>query len=140
MLQKEIMMMNSTATKSAQDLKLVVFIVPKGMGTKVSKEARKLGAARRVILLGHGTAPKKVYLDILGIDYEPEKEIIMMVVRKKHLRNLMDQLTIMSHIDKPGHGIAFVIDLTHHAGWLNFLQMPADIPAEIAEAQGGIHE
>ncbi len=133
-------MMNSTATKSAQDLKMVFFVVPKGMGTKISKEARKLGAARRVILLAHGTAPKNIYLDVLGIDYEPEKEILMMLVRKKHLRNLVDQLTTMSHIDKPGHGIAFVIDVNHHAGWLNFLQIPEDAPGDDKEAQGGNHE
>jgi nitrogen regulatory protein PII len=132
---KEKIMMNSEATKNAENLKLVVFIVPKGMGTKVSKEARKLGATRRVILLGHGTAPKKIYLDILGIDYEPEKEILMMVVKKKHLRNLIDTLTHLSQIDRPAHGIAFVVDISCHAGWLNFLQV---MPEE--QLQGGKHE
>jgi nitrogen regulatory protein P-II 1 len=104
-----------------QDLKMVVFIVKKGLGTFISTEARKLGATRRIILLGKGTAPKKIYLDFLGIDYDPEKEVVMMLVQKKCLRTLMDTLTALSNIDQPGNGVAFVLDVSTHAGWLNLL-------------------
>jgi nitrogen regulatory protein P-II 1 len=116
------------------DMKLVVFVVKKGMGTKVSLEAKKYGAIRRLVLLGKGTAPKKIYLDFLGIDYEPEKEIVVMLVQKKCLRDLMDAVTIFSHIDQPGQGIAFVIDVAQYSGWINLLQMSANEPLGVLNA------
>ncbi len=121
MSEKEKMMSNMDV-HGKLNLKMVVFVVRKGMGTKVSTEARKCGATRRVVLYGKGTAPKKVYLDILGIEYEPEKEIVLMLAQKKCLKNLLETITQLSHIDRPGQGIGFVIDVSQYAGWLNFPQ------------------
>jgi nitrogen regulatory protein P-II 1 len=115
--------MNNKSESTDHDMKLLVFVVKKGMGSKVSLEAKKYGAMRRVVLLGKGTAPKKIYLDFLGIDYEPEKEIVIMLAEKKCVKDLMEALTRFSHIDQPGHGIAFVIDVAKHSGWLNLLQI-----------------
>jgi nitrogen regulatory protein P-II 1 len=117
------MPMNKEHESADFNMKLIVFVVKKGMGSKVSLEARKYGAMRRVVLLGKGTAPKKIYLDFLGIDYEPEKEIVIMIVEKKCLKDLIAALTKFSHIDQPGQGIAFVIDIAEHSGWLNLLQI-----------------
>lgn len=119
--------MNNIETSDSLCLKMLVFVVPKGMGTKVSVEAKKHGALRPMILLGKGTAPKKVYLDFLGIAYDPEKEVVLMLVQKKCLRDLIDTLTQLTHIDRPGHGIAFVLDVSQYSGWINLLQGSSDL-------------
>ena len=64
-------------TKNDNQYKLIVTIVIKGMGTRVVEASKRAGARGGTILLGRGTAPPSVYQNILGITFNPEKEIIL---------------------------------------------------------------
>jgi len=91
--------------------KLVITIVKKGMGSKVVEAAKKAGAKGGTIIFGRGTADKNIYLDILGMNYEPEKEVIFIIVRENITDNILDAITKECHMEKPGRGIAFVMPL-----------------------------
>ena len=91
--------------------KLVITIIKKGMGTKVALSAKKAGADSETIILGRGTADKNVYLEILGIDYEPEKEIVFSVAKDENTDDVLKTITKESLLDKPGRGIAFVVEM-----------------------------
>jgi len=92
--------------------KLIVVVVKKGLATKLVSAAKKAGAEGGTILFARGTAEKHVYENILGIDFEPEKEVILVVVPDTQQDAVLEAISIAGQLDKPGKGIGFVLDLS----------------------------
>lgn len=107
---------------SNKNSKLVITIVKKGMGSKVAKVAKKEGAEAGTIIFGRGIADENIYLDILGINYDPEKEVVFTIVRENLVNNILDAITKECHMEKPGRGIAFVIPLRGLEGIFHNMQ------------------
>lgn len=96
--------------------KIIVTIVSKGSASKIVTASRKAGAEGGTILLGSGTAGKSVYLDILGVNFDPEKEIILTLAPKDRVSEILQAILDKGNLNTPGKGIGFVINVKGLAG------------------------
>lgn len=101
---------------SGEKYKLIVTIVKKGTAGKVVEATSKAGVEGATIFFGKGTADKNIYLDFLGIDYNPEKEIILTLVKQPLAKKALEAICKASNLDKPGKGIGFMVDTQCLAG------------------------
>ena len=85
--------------------KLIGVIVGKGMASKIVAAAKAAGAHGGTIIHGRGTAPRSIYETILGIDYEPEKELVLVSVEASLADKVLAAVTETGNLDKPGKGI-----------------------------------
>ena len=94
---------------SPKKYKLVIVIAPKGRGSKIVVAAKKGGALGGTIISGRGTASKGIYERILGIAYEPEKELVLIGVHPPQLDAVLSTVTEAGNLDKPVNGVGFVL-------------------------------
>jgi nitrogen regulatory protein PII len=98
---------------------LIVTVVNKGWGEKVLETSMKAGATGGTIILGRGMGVHE-QRTLLGISLEPEKEIILSVVRSDEREAILKQIVAATELEKPGAGIAFtlpidkVLGISHH--------------------------
>ncbi len=91
--------------------KLLVIIIKKGLSGKVIKYAKEGGTVGWTLIYGRGSAEKHIYENILGIEYEPEKEIILIALKSNDVDNVLNTITEKMQLKKPGKGIGFVVDI-----------------------------
>lgn len=96
--------------------KLIVAIVAKGMGSKIVSAAKTAGARGGTIFLSRGTAHREVYETILGISFEPEKELVLVAAEAELLEGILAVITETGQLNKPGKGVAFVLELANIRG------------------------
>ncbi|MCB5952766.1 P-II family nitrogen regulator [Enterococcus sp. BWT-B8] len=94
----------------ALNLELIVTIVDGGTGSDVIEITKEAGAPGGTILHGRGAGVHDAGR-FLGIDIEPEKDIVLTIVPESLTNTVLNALSIEMKIFKPGNGIAFVIDL-----------------------------
>ncbi|MDR7870819.1 MAG: P-II family nitrogen regulator [Tissierellaceae bacterium] len=94
-----------------KDNKYLLFctIVDFGMGSKMVKEAKHLGAKGATLFLGRGTVNSSL-LHFLGL-HEIRKEILMIIIEEELEDIIYDGLNNKFSLDKPHHGIAFSMPL-----------------------------
>jgi nitrogen regulatory protein PII len=98
---------------------LIVTVVNKGWGEKVLETSMKAGATGGTILLGRGMGIHE-QRTLLGISLEPEKEVVLSVVRSDEREAILKQIVTATELEKPGAGIAFtlpidkVFGISHH--------------------------
>ncbi|HHT47535.1 MAG TPA: P-II family nitrogen regulator [Firmicutes bacterium] len=89
---------------------LIITIVNKGQAEKVVEASKKAGAEGGTIVLGRGTGiHEKVKL--FGISIEPEKELILTLIKKELTQTVLDAIVAKADLYKPGKGIAFVLEI-----------------------------
>lgn len=98
--------------QSGKGHKLIGIIVGKGMGSKIVAEAKAAGAQGGTIIHGRGTAAKSIYESILGIPYQPEKELVLIGVDASLLDDVLAVIVETGNLNKPGKGVCFVVNLT----------------------------
>lgn len=101
--------------------RLIVTIVKKGLGSKVVTVSKKAGAQGGTIILGRGTADKSISQKLLGIDYEPEKEIVLTLIQQEYMERVFDAIIQKMQLNKPGKGIIFLIDVKNFIGITHLL-------------------
>lgn len=101
---------------SAKKFKLVVIIAGKGLGSKIVTAAKGAGAQGGTILQGRGTAHPSVYETVLGIAYEPEKELALVGVEEDSLEAVLAAIAQAGKLERPGKGVCFVLDLARVRG------------------------
>lgn len=101
---------------SSKKYKLAVAIVSKGRGSKIVQAAKDKGAQGGTIIQGHGTATRGIYETILGIAYEPEKELVLIGVTAHQLSGVLEAVAVAGKLNTPGKGVGFVIDLAKMHG------------------------
>lgn len=90
---------------------VILTIVKKGAASKIVSASKKAGATGGTIMLGKGTAGKSIYTDLLGMDFDPEKEIILTFVKKDIADTVMESILKEGKLNKPGNGICFVVNM-----------------------------
>ncbi|WP_256312045.1 P-II family nitrogen regulator [Tissierella carlieri] len=108
-----------------KELVLSVAIVNLGNGSKVLKEAKKIGVAGGTIFLGRGTVKNHI-LEILGLD-EVKKEIVFMVSEDKLENQIHEVLTEKFHLNKPNHGIIFSLPVKKVLGVKSYGKSDMDL-------------
>lgn len=88
-------------------VKLLVTIVERGKGEKITELYWKYGITFHLICLGRGTADSDI-LAYLGLG-ETEKDVVLSVVLESRADEIMKLLRDEMKFDKPGQGIAFTI-------------------------------
>jgi len=94
---------------AGDDFKLVVVIVKKNLSRKVIKACRKGGSEGGTVMQGRGTGKKEIK-GILGVEVEPEKDIILSLTPNEKVDSVMHHITKCANLNKPGTGVAFIIN------------------------------
>ena len=101
--------------KNKNDYQLIITIVEQGKAEEVIECAKKGGAEGGTILTGRGAGIHDTS-KILGILIEPEKEVIFTLVEKEKTDAVLEAISTGMELEKPGRGIAFVIDVPKAVG------------------------
>ena len=101
--------------------KLIITIVKKGLGSKVVLATKQAGVRGGTILYGRGTQNKKLYLQMFGINFDPEREIILTIVAADMADSILEVITQTASLNKPGYGIAFMLDIKNILGIVQML-------------------
>lgn len=106
--------------------KLIITIVKKGLSKIVMKATKESGCEGATIFLGTGSNSKS-YLRFLGLDFEPEKEIIFTYVRKDIADSVLDSISYAAKLYKPNTGISFILNIKYLAGICHLLGLKEEI-------------
>lgn len=108
------------------NLKLIVTIVKKGDATKVLQATKLAGAEGGTILLGRGTISKKGILKFFQVEDMDQKEIILTLIDSTLSDKTLEMITKIGKLEKPGSGIAFLLDPTKTIGICHFNDQPSN--------------
>jgi nitrogen regulatory protein PII len=95
---------------------LILTIVNRGYAELVMDAAREAGARGGTVLYARGTgihATEK----FMNIDIQPEKEIVMTIVRRVSVRKLMHDILEASGLRTKARGISFTLPVTDRVGF-----------------------
>lgn len=102
------------------DFKLLIIIVKKDLSRKVIKACKEAGAEGGTVIHGRGTGTHDKG-SILGVTVEPEKDIILCLAPDQILDDVISHVTVAASLDKPGTGIAFVVNAKNICGIAHLL-------------------
>lgn len=106
-----------------ENFDLIVTIVNKGHSDPVVAASRRAGAEGGTILHGRGTGIREMK-SILGIAIEPEKDIVLTLVRTDISRAVLAAIVEAGNLEQPGTGIAFLMPVTGVAGICHLICQP----------------
>lgn len=96
-------------------LKVIFAIVKVEKASKVLEKAQEAGAEGGTIFYGRGKV-KHDKKEFLGIPLEPRKEIMMILIQEKYADQVLQTIRQEGKLDKPGTGLAFVMDVDQVVG------------------------
>jgi nitrogen regulatory protein PII len=102
------------------DYDLIVTIVSRGFAERIVGASKEAGAEGGTIFFGRGTGIHETKR-LLGIPIEPEKEIVLTAVPRDMTEKVLSRIVEAGHLDQPGTGIAFVLELKKVAGICHIL-------------------
>lgn len=100
---------------------LIVTIISKGYADGVIEAAKKAGADGATTLIGRGTGIHEK-AKILGVPIEPEKEIVLVLIRQTLAEQVLESIKRAVDLETPGRGLAFVIDVAKAIGITHTLE------------------
>ena len=100
---------------------LIVTVVNKGFAEEVVNAAKKAGAEGGTIINGRGTGIHE-NMKLFGIPIEPEKEIVLTIIDRTKSENVLIAIRNAVDLDKPGMGVAFVLQIEKTVGICHLLK------------------
>lgn len=100
---------------------LIVSIVRKGWGSTVLQASVQAGARGGTVLFGRGAGINEQE-KIFGVSIEPEKEIVLTVVRSDLVDRVLDEIVRAADLNDTGKGIAFVVPIEKVVGVAHFMK------------------
>lgn len=94
---------------------LIVTIINKGFSEDVVEASKKAGAEGGTILFGRGTGIHE-HAKLFNIIIEPEKELVLTLIDRKKTDDVLHAITAGLNLNKPGKGIAFVVEVERAIG------------------------
>lgn len=98
-----------------RDFDLIVTIVTRGTADVAVEAAKRAGAHGGTVLYGRGTGIHETET-FFGIAIQPEKEIILNLVRHDLTREIMHGIIEGAGLNTPGRGISFALPVEDVAG------------------------
>ncbi|MDR0934875.1 MAG: hypothetical protein LBM03_01035 [Erysipelotrichaceae bacterium] len=89
--------------------KLLLIIVNAGFSDQAVEVAQECGASGATVITARGTGAH--FVKLLGIHYEPEKEIILSVVHEDIGHKIIDEIKNKIGKDTPTSGICFMMPI-----------------------------
>lgn len=97
----------------------VIFtIVEKGLAQDVVDAAKLGGSTGATIINARGSGIHE-HTKFFSMDIEPEKEIVMIIIQKDKVEDVIKSIEATMHIDEPGKGILFTLDVNRVTGLYN---------------------
>ena len=96
--------------KNTSDFDLIVAIIGRGFADYVVSSARDAGATGATILYGRGTADADK--QVLGISLQPEREVVLILVKKDDRRKIMQAISDKTSLMEEGRGLCFSLPVS----------------------------
>ena len=90
-------------------------IVDRGMGETVVEAAEKAGSRGATIIHARGSGIHE-NSKLFSMVVEPEKDIVLILAEQSLTEGIVASIRETLKIDKPGHGIIFVLDINKTYG------------------------
>lgn len=94
---------------------LIITIVMEGYIENVMAAAKRAGASGGTVIKGRGLG-NKIPTKILGFNIEPEKDIVLNIVREEDKNKVMEEITKDVGIKTPGKGICLSLPVDSTVG------------------------
>jgi hypothetical protein len=101
--------------KAKNEFTLILTVVNRGFADTVVNAGREAGARGGTILYARGTGVHEVE-KFFAISIQPEKEIILTLVKKEETRGVMEQIVKMSGLKTEGKGLSIALPVSNVAG------------------------
>ncbi len=100
-----------------EDMKMeaIFIIVDKNKSEDVIEAGRKAGFRGGTIIHGRGSGTSE-NARLFNIEIEPEKDVILILSKEEETEKIVDVIKEELHIEEPGTGIIFVLDVTRSVG------------------------
>lgn len=102
---------------------LIVTIVNRGFSDYVVETARQAGATGATIINARGTSLHETD-KFLGISIQPEKEVVLILVRKENRNKIMTEICIASNLNQEGKGLCFSLPVSNLKGVAHLFEKP----------------
>ncbi len=113
--------MENPKNPQSQEFDLIVTIVNRGGAEDVISASREAGAEGGTCVLGRGIGIHEK-AKILGIPVEPAKDIVLTITPQEKTDEVLEAIRQKVGLDRPGHGIGFVVELKKVVGIAHLLQ------------------
>ena len=97
------------------EFKMIITIVKRGFSDPIITASKKAGAEGGTIFNGRGTGVNE-QKSIFGMPLQPEKEIILTVVRSSMAKKVLHAIYNAAKLGESGNGIAFVLPIEQVVG------------------------
>ena len=103
--------------ENKRNFELIVSIVNRGYSDYVVSASREAGATGGTIVFARGTSNTGRDESFMGISIQPEKDIVLVLVRAEERKKVMQAICdSTSALEKSGHGICFSMPVNHVVG------------------------
>ncbi len=96
------------------DYDLIVAVIGRGFADYVVSSARDAGATGATVLYGRGIADADK--QVMGISLQPEKEIVLILVKKEERRKIMQEIADKTSLMEEGRAICFSLPVSEVYG------------------------
>lgn len=107
--------MKTKAKENDVQFELILTITNRGYSDFVVEAARNAGASGGTIVNGRGTGVHEKE-SILGVSIQPEKEMVLTLVKKEEKCKIMKAIVDGANLNKEGKGICFSLPVEDVAG------------------------
>jgi nitrogen regulatory protein PII len=107
--------------------KLITTIVKRGFASNIVSEIKEAGAGGSTVFFGRGIKTNNSYLQALGVDHDPEKEIILTIVESEMADEILELIIRKASLNRPGNGIAFVLDIKNLYGVAHLINLQSTL-------------
>lgn len=101
--------------ENTKNYDLIITIVNRGLAEEVVDATKSAGATGGTIIHGRGTGIHET-AKLFGIPIEPEKDIVLTLIDSSKTDSVLNAVNEALELDKPGNGIAFVLDVEKTIG------------------------
>jgi len=108
-------MANKKEEKKIIETSAIFCVVNRGFTDLVMVAAKKAGANGGTVIHGRGTGNKDME-KFYGITVTPEKEVVIIVVRKDIVDKVLLQINQEAGLSSPGQGIAIALPVSDYLG------------------------
>ena len=99
------------------DYEMIMCVVNAGYANDVMDVAKKNGATGGTVVHARGTGSREIE-EMLNLTYNPEKDLILIVVEKELVENMLSSIYNSFGLDSEAKGIAFSLPVFSQIGMM----------------------
>lgn len=102
---------------------LIITVVNKGFSDYVVETGRQAGATGATIINARGTSIHETD-KFLGISIQPEKELVLILVKKENRNKIMTEICVAANLNQEGKGLCFSLPVSDLKGVAHLFEKP----------------